>query len=907
MRLKMPTLWIASLLLSTLGVLAFLTLRIVSAYAEYLWYQSFSATVSFWPQYATYWVLWAMGAGVAHAWLQFFALAPIRRLLLPQALPVTVDDDVSNRLRILDNAGSFVTGLVSAAIGVFPASEWNTYLLWRNGATTGKTDAVFGRDTGFYLFTLPWLTDLVIWAGLILAAAILVICLSWFFARLVIVPDGYSVARPANNAIVGDLHSRALGWQASYAILVIALGIAFVAMPGLAYTPHSTFTGAGTLETGFVPSLYWLFVLLCIGAAGLSATWAVGPARPKRLRFAVRILSVWAIAALLLVWLIPNAAYVFTVKPRESTIQTTYIANNIAATRQAFSLNAIEAHTFTPNEDPRHVREVLARNAEVTKSIRLWDWRVLKSVFRQVQTFRQYYQFSDVDVDQYRIADVDRLVMVAARELNPEQAPIQTWVSERLQYTHGYGLVAIPVNEVVDEGMPRFLVQDMPPKSPHPELTVTRPQIYFGEHTGRWAVVNTKVAEIDYPGQEKIETTRYTGRAGIAISSFSRRILFAWHLGSLSLLLSDEITPESRLLFDRDIATALQKIAPFLRYDRDPYPVAANGKIYWMVDALTASSYYPHATPIPDGNYAGVNYARNSVKVTVDAYDGVIRFYVFDPADPLIQAYQRIYPGLFRPATEMPAPLRAHVRFSEDLFKIIGEVYRTYHMSDPAVFYNRQDVWEVAQEVFERNKRQAVEPYYVRMQFPGSRGLERALIQPFSPTSKQVMAGWLAARVDGEQYGKLVAYEFPKGATVYGPLQVEARIDQNEVISREITLWDQKGSEVIRGNMLAVPIEDILVYVEPLYLKAEALPMPTIKRVTVSIGSHLVMAPTLADALKPFLERALPAPPPVISTMIAGPATAGTPNAAAVARIKRIQDELETLRRELGQESVKNR
>jgi len=464
--------------------------------------------------------------------------------------------------------------------------------------------------------------------------------------------------------------------------------------------------------------------------------------------------------------------------------------------------------------------------------------------------------FGDVDIDRYRIGGAQRQVMLAARELDVTRlsAPARTWVNEHLVYTHGYGLVMSPVNRISEEGMPEFLLKDIPP-STVPDLAITHPQIYFGEHTDRYVVTNTRVQELDYPrGDENVYTT-YQGRGGIPLGVL-RRLAFAYRFADSRLLLSSDISTKSRLLFARDLPARVRRIAPFLAYDEDPYLVLAGGRLKWILDAYTTTDRYPYATPL-----SGINYMRNSVKVIVDAYDGTVDFYLVDSADPLAVSFAGVFPELFKPAAAMPAELAAHLRYPVDLFRIQARVYATFHMRDPRVFYNREDVWTIPTELF-GNETVPVEPYYVTMRLSDAPTPEFILILPFAPAGRDNMIAWMAARNDAPHYGELVVYRFPKDRLAFGPMQVESRINQDPGISQQLTLWNQEGSRVIRGNLLVIPMENALLYVEPLFLQAERSQLPELKRVIVASGPRIVMEESFEAAMARLLGVATPAPPP---------------------------------------------
>jgi hypothetical protein len=495
------------------------------------------------------------------------------------------------------------------------------------------------------------------------------------------------------------------------------------------------------------------------------------------------------------------------------------------------------------------------------KTLRLWDYRPLQQTYNQLQRIRYYYNFDQIDVDRYTVNGEIRQVMLAARELDQSRLTerARTWVNRRLQYTHGYGIVMSPVNTVTAEGLPNFFIKDIPPVSGDPVLKVDEPRIYFGELTREYVVVNSKTAEFDYPSGETNVYTEYRGKGGIPLNLWSR-LLFAIRFGDYKLLVSNNFDSNSRLLFDRDIKTMVTKIAPFIRFDRDPYMIVAKGRLYWIIDGYTVSDRYPYSEPIND-----INYIRNSVKTVIDAYNGTIDFYLADSTDPIIKSYDAIFPGMFKSLDTMPEEIKAHIRYPEDLFLTQARIYTLYHMEDARVFYNKEDAWQIPDEIF-GSERTKMEPYYTILQLPGEKTPEQVLMLPFTPSTIENMRAWMAARSDGENYGKLVVYLFPKDKTIYGPMQIEARINQDSQISQQLTLWDQRGSRVIRGNLLVLPIDGSIIYVRPIFIQGEQSQLPELSRVVVAYGEHVVMERTFEAALarifgEPTVEKTVPAVP----------------------------------------------
>ncbi len=592
-----------------------------------------------------------------------------------------------------------------------------------------------------------------------------------------------------------------------------------------------------------------------------------------------RLLTVAGAAWLALAFLgglYPAVVQRFIVAPNELAAERPFIAHAIAFTRYAFGLDNIRERDFSASGTL--TPQVLEANQATIQNIRLWDWRPLLTTYSQLQEIRLYYTFNDVDVDRYLIGGQLRQVMLAARELDTDQLPeqAQTWINRHLIYTHGYGVVVSPVNEFTREGLPLLLVRDIPPKADDPALEVTRPEIYFGEVTRDYAIVHTTEPEFDYPSGDQNIYTRYEGPAGVPLGGFFRRLLFALRFGHSQILFSSAIQPESRILYHRQIGERVQMLAPFLWYDPDPYPVIADGRIIWLWDAYTWSNSFPYSEP-----FSGVNYIRNSVKVAIDAYTGETTFYVVDPTDPIIRVYQSIFPTLFVPGEQMPRVLREHWRYPEQLFRIQAAAYAVYHMEDPQVFYNKEDLWAAPTEIGLQGEEEMA-PYYVVMQVPGADEVEFLLIRPYVPNGRRNMIAWLYADSDGEDYGLMEVFKFPKQELIYGPMQIEARFDQDPYISQQLTLWNQHGSQVIRGNLMVIPVDDALIYVEPLYLQAATGRFPELKRVLVAYGDRVAMEESLKGALLQALGVA-EAPPPQET----GPVAPGEEIPADVAALAR--------------------
>jgi uncharacterized membrane protein (UPF0182 family) len=657
---------------------------------------------------------------------------------------------------------------------------------------------------------------------------------------------------------------------------------------------HDTFAGVTYTEANYLlPGLMIVAVALIIAAAIV----LLNAFTKRGLRLLLLAIALPLAVFLVAVMLVPAYVTSFIVKPNELGRETPYIEHNINWTRRAFGLDRIETRDF--EADPSVEGLNLEANTSTLENIRLWDWRALQDTLRQIQEIRTYYDFPDVDIDRYRTGGQVRQMMLAARELDVNKLPAasRNWVNEKLIYTHGYGITMNTSNGFTAEGMPQFVLSNMPIESGAPDIKITRPEIYYGQKTDTDIYVRTKQKEFNFPQGEQSAFTAYEEEGGIPVGGFFRRTLLAWSLSDLSKLpFSDDVTAESRLLMRRNIRERVESLAPFLVYDKDPYIVVSGaGRLYWMMDAYTQSGTYPYSRHY-NAEQQSVNYIRNSVKVTIDAYNGSTIFYVFDAQDPLIKAYTGVFPALFHAASEMPADLRAHVRYPETLLKTQGEVYGLYHTQNPKVFFQREDVWSVARiaQTSTQDKQQqpeALDPYYVMTRLPGEEAAEEFVqILPFTPASRPNMIGWMAGRCDGDAYGSLLVYQFPQSRLINGPAQIEARIDQNAQLSGQFTLWNQQGSRVVRGNVLVIPIGRSLFYIEPIYLRSERSPMPELRIVVVATQERLGYGQTFQEALTNLIGQ--PAKPSEQKpaeqqqeqqqqkpTEVAGPTTAQTPAA----------------------------
>jgi hypothetical protein len=709
--------------------------------------------------------------------------------------------------------------------------HWLTYLRARQVPVMGFADPLFGRDLGFYLFQLPYT-----WFLYHLALVTVICCLvSAAFLYLVeggvwITPRGPVMAQAARA------HLMTLG---GILFLLIAYRLR-LGMYDLLYSPRGMVFGAGYTDVHATLPVLWVLLGLSVLTAGIFFLRAGGGSLRTPL---------FAIGALVAVGILGGSIYPeivqrFVVAPNEMDKERPYIANTIEFTRKAYGLDRFEERSFSAVEDL--TLDDIRQNQSTFRNVRLWDHKPLLTTFAQLQEIRTYYDFMHIDNDRYWINGVYRQISLSPRELNPESLPGRNWINEYLTYTHGYGLCLGPVNEFTSEGLPVLFIKDLPPAS-NVSLNVTRPEIYFGEQGSDYCFVKTRAQEFDYPQGDKDVYTSYQGAGGIPVQGFWRRLLFALAFGEKNILFSSDIQPDSRLMIYRQVLERAQRLTPFIHYDHDPYMVIAdNGALFWMLDGYTLSTRYPYSEPAPDGE----NYIRNSVKATISAYSGEVRFYISDPEDPFIQTYARLFPGVFHPLAEMPKDLRAHIRYPEDIFSIQANMYALFHMTDPRVFYNKEDLWRVAQSAA-GGPGTAMTPYYNIMKLAevGTRE-EFILMAPFTPARKDNMIAWMAARCDDPNYGKVLVFTFPKQKLIYGPQQIESRIDQDPEISQQLTLWGQGGSKVIRGTLLVTPVLNSVLYVEPLYLAADTSgALPQLQRVLVAYSDHVVMESSLDAAL----------------------------------------------------------
>jgi hypothetical protein len=833
--------------IAIVAVVVFGSRGAISFWVDLLWFRSLGYSEVFWK---TRGLEWGIFTG-------FFALTFLLLLGIFSALKHAHQDDlpadhtifISGQpitlslkpvLRVVSIGGSLVIALIAAGA---MAADWQTLALWWYAPQRADVaDPIFGLPLGFYLFTLPaW--------QLILGWLLTLGVISCVLAVVFLLVSGSSRARSGSRESLGELPWRGLSIAAAFLLLIVA-GRVYLGRFEQLFDHHTIFDGV--TYTGAHVTLTGMLVVCVAFIVGAVIAMAGGLFAPRGRWVIVSVLP--AVICYVGVGVVGWYVSSFVVKPNELVREQPFIANNIEMTRQAygldrFTLREFPAETTVDATDP-------ANNQATLQNIRLWDWHALQDTLRQIQEIRTYYDFPDIDIDRYNINGSVREVMLAARELNVDKLPVSSrnWINDKLIYTHGYGITMNPVNGFTSEGLPTLLLSNMPVQSTAPGLNVTRPEIYFGEQTSTDVYVKTRQQEFNYPQGDTNNLAFYQGNGGIELGGFLRRALIAYDRGDLAKLpFSDDVNSESRLLMRRSVRERVSALAPFLTFDQDPYIVLGDdGKLSWILDAFTQSDTYPYATHYSVGGQ-DLNYMRNSVKVVVDAYDGTTTFYVFDAQDPILAAYRGIFPSLFKDASDLPPDLRMHVRYPELLLKLQAEVYGLYHMTNPEVFYNREDLWTVATEVGlgegGAQQTQAMAPNFVLMKLPGESGVEFVEILPFTPANRNNLIGWIAGRSDGEHYGTSIVYDFPKTKLVDGPLQIEARIDQNAQLSGQLTLWNQQGSHVQRGALLVIPSGRALLYAEPIYLKAERSPMPELRLVVLALQDKLAYGPTFEAAL----------------------------------------------------------
>jgi len=869
-------------------------------YSEHLWFGSLGQESRFWTEIFTKIVLFAIGFAVAFAFL-FWNL---------RSAAAKVQGDTKSLL-------AFPASVVLAAImGSWALGLWENALLFINQTTAQTTDPVFNRPVNFYLFSLSFYQQVVSWLIflLVVAAAGVILTATLNYTR----SREFGASATDTVLYTGGLRRQVLGLAG---LFLLALGWnAYLSVFELLYSESGVVTGAGWNDINVRTPAYYvsLAVYVVAGVTLLVSAFSKrlegkvlmlesGESGEGRVPTKKSLIVPAGIVAILIVanGIVPSAFQNLVVSPNEITLESQYIRHNIDYTRRAFGL---DESNLTQEQYPvgRDITpEVIEGSREMLDNVRLWDPGALRENLRQQQEIRLYYRFEDVDIDRYSIDGEYRQMMLSVRELDKGQLPAQsqTWVSQHLKYTHGYGLVMLPVHEVLEQGGPKLLIRDIPPQTTVEGFEVSRPEIYYGEGTTDHVYTNTSQQEFDYPSGDENVFTDYEGEGGVVLDNFVKRFMYAWKFDGHRQLFSSYFDGDSRILFDRQITERARKVAPFLRFDDDPYPVLTEeGHIKYIIDAYTVSANYPYSERYVGsvGKFGGANYVRNSVKVVVDAYDGSMQFYAMDPEDIILSTYSRAFPELFTPFEQMPENLKNHVRYPTDFFTLQAEVLRTYNMTNVATFYQREDVWELATERY-RGGFQPVRPYYIMIEYPGSDRLEFVLMIPFTPKNKNVVNAWMAGRSDMPNYGELTTFTMPKGVEVLGPRQIEARIDQDSEMSRTLSLWSQRGSDVIRGNLLTVPLFDsgrlYMMFAEPIFLQAESAELPELRRVVLADQDQVVWAETFDAALQLLVGELQPA--------AAAAAAPGEAQAALAPQARRLisdaADAFDTYKQELSE------
>jgi len=830
-----------------LGLLALILLWMAVSwghtfYTDWLWYQSLDFESVLLTIVSSKVVLFFLAVGL-------FAILALPNLYLTRRYTAglqPVNPDLPPNLyqtatKLLDWVAVGVLLLAALYLGTMMASQWETMLRYLQQVPFGEQDPVFQKDFAFYIFTIPVLEFIKTWLLSAIIATMVVVG-GFYYTSCTLRGELFSLSGKVFN------HLAVLG---AGAVLVFAFGH-WLSRYELLYSSLGTVYGVGYTDSVIMIPGYFILTIVAIIAAGLMIAGAFSRNR----KLIIWSVAVWLGLSVLLTFVVPGLFQRLMVEPSELARERDYLESNIRHTRKAFGLEQLlsKDHPARGTLD----RDIIEANQGTIQNIRLWDEGPLLQSYNQIQFFRLYYDFLKVHTDRYTVDGELRQIMLATRELSADKLPeeAQRWVNRHLQFTHGYGLAASPVTEVEPGGRPSFFLGDIPPKG---KIELKRPEIYYGLKSLNHVIVNSQMQEFNFPGPDGPVYTHYKGDGGVKLDSFLRRFLYAWKFKDINILISGEITEESLIQYRRTVSERFSTLAPFLTPDRDAYSVIADGRLFWIQDAYTTADRYPYSTPWENS----FNYIRNSVKTVVDAYNGSVDFYVADPDDPLIQTYKNIFPDLFHSMQEMPAYLKSHVRYPQDLFTVQSQMLLQYHMKDPVVFYNKEDQWSVpVQSSFGRSE-EVLKPYYLVARLPGEDKEEFLLIQPFTPQNRHNLVGWLAARMDGEHYGELTLFEFPSGRHVDGPNQVEARIDNDAVISEQFTLWGQVGSEVSRGILLVIPVGDSILYAEPIFLTPDTIEFPELRRIILADAQQVVMHKTLDDSIDALVGELPAVAPPV--------------------------------------------
>ena len=844
--------WFARVGLAIIIVFIFSISALVRLYTDYLWFDALGFSSIF---------LISLFSKIK----LFFAAAIIFFLFITINLWISTrfieKEKFPFRFKLL------IAAALSFLVGISTSSGWFKILQYLNLTQFNLLDPIFAKDVSFYIFSLPFYSFILAFLMSTVVITIILVLLDYlksyigqFFKQEA--PEPATSNEPLANkpittkpivdfkGVFSKIKTKAI------AHLVILGSLFFILLAVkhylsrflIMYSKQGIVVGAGYSDVvAFLPMIKILMVFAIVVAIVLIIWVFFISKQLKKRHILFYILILYFLFGFVGPTLVPAIVQSLKVSPNEINLEKPYIENNIRFTRIAYGLEDVEEKDFPA--DMKLTSGILDQAKETIDNIRILDWRPLTKTYKQTQEIRLYYDLAGIDIDRYNINGKYTQVMLAPRELDQNQITenAKTWVNLHMVYTHGFGVVMSPVNKVTKQGLPDYFIQDIPPIYTVDEenLRISNPRVYYGEKDNDFVLVNTKTKEFDFPKGDTNEYINYDGKGGVVLDSFLKKLLMAVRFVDIKILLSSDITPDSKIMFTRDIVERISKIMPFLGLDEDPYLVIDDGRLSWIIDAYTVSGNFPYSE-----KFGQINYIRNSVKIVVDAYDGSVKYYVIDTSDPIIMTYSKIFPKQFKRFENMPKGLKEHIRYPVDLFKIQSHIYSTYHMNDIKVFYNKEDAWQIPSEVYGVGQKVKVDPYYIIMKLPGENKEEFVLMTSFSPIKKDNMVAWMAARSDGDDYGKLILYKFPKDKLIYGPLQIEAKIDQDSEISQQLTLWSQQGSRVTRGNLLVIPIEDSILYIEPLYMEAETGQLPELKRVLVSDGIRVVMEENLAEALE---------------------------------------------------------
>ncbi|MBU1074608.1 UPF0182 family protein [Patescibacteria group bacterium] len=841
-------------------VIAVLLTGAVSTVTDWLWFSEIGHQQLFiTPLVAKL----SMGFGVAIvAFILLMTIFSLARKFSPssKSFNVRINTSQGPKMKVVD-AGPIIrritapiVAILSVITGIIAATNWETVLLYFNSTSFNSVDPLFQKDISYYFFSLPFIELILNFSvGIVLVGIIgsFVIYLSLGVVQL---RGGLrNLFRTTGPSIV-HAAKRFISILLAILFFIIAAKTYFIEMPSLLYSTTGSFLGAGYTDIHITVPILQISAIVALLVGLLLLIHAFKSVT----RMVTSGITIYLLIVIVGGWAIPGIVQRFIVLPNELVKETPYIEHNIAATQKAYGIDKVEKRDLTG--ETTLTNEDIQNNQLTIQNIRLWDREPLLDTFSQLQEIRTYYDFVSVDNDRYIIDGNLRQILLSVRELNAANLPQRNFINEHLTFTHGYGLTVSPVNEVTPEGLPVLFVKDLPPESSLAELKIETPEIYYGELANDYVIVNSDANEFDYPSGEENVYSNYTGNGGVEMSSMLNKLLFALRFKSTKLFLSDDINNESRLMMYRDIDQRVRKVAPFLKFDLDPYLIISeSGNLVWMYDAYTTSDRYPYAERVSDQRLkdyttdetpfadSKLNYIRNSVKITIDAYTGKMQLYVSDPNDPIIQTYQKVFPETFKSLNEMPQDLRDHIRYPEDLFVFQTNLYSVYHMDDPQIFYNKEDQWQIPIKPGKDTSDPMMR--HMIMKLPEEEKEEFILMLPFTPRGKDNLAAWMVVRNDNEHYGQIVVYRFPKQKLVFGPQQIMNRINQDPDISRQISLWDQRGSQVVAGNLLVIPIEGSLIYVQPIYIRAEGGRIPELKRVIVAYENRIAMETTLEQAL----------------------------------------------------------